>query len=72
MHLECIPSSAAAGNGKALRDDFNVILIHQYLRSSATNMLDLGVWVALRNVVENLHFRKHMEAKALFNTVEEA
>ena len=57
---------------KALKDDFNVILVHQRPRSPATNMLDLGVWMALQNVVEKLHFRKRMEAKALCNTVEEA
>ena len=59
-------------NIKTLKDDFNVILVHQRPRSPATNMLDLGVWMALQNVVEKLHFRKRMEAKALCNTVEEA
>ena len=35
-------------------------------------MLDLGIWMALQNVVEKLHFRKRMEANALCNTVEKA
>ena len=56
----------AGGHGKkhvvekyvaTLKDDYNVIIRHQRPRSPATNMLDLGVWMALQNVVEKLHFR---------------
>ena len=41
---------------KAFKDDFNVILVHQRPRCPVTNMLDLGVWMALQNVAEKLHF----------------
>ena len=53
-------------------DDYNVIIRHQRPRSPATNMLDLGVWMALQNVVEKLHFRKRTEVEALCRTVEAA
>ena len=35
-------------------------------------MLDLGVWMALQNVVEKLHFRQRTEIEALCRTIEEA
>ena len=48
-----------------LTNDFNVIICHQRPRSPATNILDLGVWMALQNVVEKLHFRQRTEVEAL-------
>ena len=57
---------------KILKDDFNVICVHQRLRSPATNMLDLGVWMAFQNVVEKIHAGKVRERDALARTVEEA
>ena len=36
---------------KALKDDYNVECVHQQPRSPATNMLDLGIWMAFQNVV---------------------
>ena len=71
----------AGGHGKkhvvekyvaTLKDDYNVIIRHQRPRSPATNMLDLGVWMALQNVVEKLHFRQRTEIEALCRTVEAA
>ena len=71
----------AGGHGKKevvaayvakLRDEYNVICIHQRPRSPCTNMLDLGVWMAFQNVVEKLHFRKRVEANALHRTVQKA
>ena len=71
----------AGGHGKknvvekyvaTLKDDYNVIICHQCPCSPATNMLDLGVWMALQNVVEKLHFRKRTEVEALCRTVEAA
>ena len=41
---------------KALRDNWNAICTHQYTCSPATNMLDLGDWMALQNVVEKIHY----------------
>ena len=57
---------------KALLDKWNVACLHQRPRLPCTNLLDLGVWMALQNVVEKLHFRKRMETKALCSTVVEA
>ena len=36
---------------KGLKGAFNIICFHQWPRSPATNMLDLGVWTALQDVV---------------------
>ena len=55
-----------------LRDKYNVIIRHQRPRSPATNTLDLGVWMALQNVVEKLHLRQRTEVEALCRTVDEA
>ena len=57
---------------KALLDEYNVVCVHQRPRSPCTNLLDLGVWMALQNVVEKLHFCKRMETTALCGTVVEA
>ena len=57
---------------KSLEQEFNVICYHQRPRSPATNMLDLGVWMALQNVVEKMHFRQRKEVGALARTVESA
>lgn len=54
---------------RKLKDDWNVICVHQRLRSPVTNMLDLGVWMAFQNVVERLHFRHQIELQALARTV---
>ncbi len=35
-------------------------------------MLDLGVWMALQNVVEKMHYRKRTELGSLCRTVEDA
>ena len=50
----------------------NVVCVHQRPRSPLTNMLDLGVWMALQNVMEKLHFRKRKELDALASTTEDA
>ena len=52
-----------------LKEKYKVICIHQRLRSPATNMLNLGVSMALQNVVELLHFRQRMEVQSLARTV---
>ena len=57
---------------KMLEDDYNVICVHQRPRSPATNMLDLGVWMAFQNVVEKIHAGKVKERDALARTVEDA
>ena len=55
-----------------LRKIWNVICVHQRPRSPATNMLDLGIWMAFQNVVEKMHVGKRMELSALCSTVEDA
>ena len=50
---------------KAMLDEWNVICIHHRSRLPYTNLLDLGVWMALQNVVEKLHSCKRMETKAV-------
>ena len=57
---------------KMLREKYNVICVHQRPRSPESNMLDLGVWMAMQNVVEKLHFRQRVEVQALFRTCEKA
>ena len=57
---------------KMLEEDYNVICVHQRLRSPATNMLDLGVWMAFQNVVEKIHAGKVKEKDALARTVDNA
>jgi len=57
---------------KALKDDYNVICIHQRPRSPATNILDLGVWMYFQCIVEKEHFRLRKELSALCRTVDRA
>ena len=57
---------------RMLEKDWNVICIHQRPRSPATNMLDLGVWMALQSVVEKLHHNQRQELNALCSTVKRA
>ena len=57
---------------KTLKDDWNVICVHQRPRSPATNMLDLGIWMAIQSVVEKLHFGCMKENNALARTVDKA
>ena len=52
-----------------LKEKYKIICIHQRPCSPATNMLDLGVWMAFQNVVELLHFRQRMEVQSLARTV---
>eukprot|EP00984_Skeletonema_dohrnii_P035533 scaffold35421_cov266-Skeletonema_dohrnii-CCMP3373.AAC.1 len=63
---------AIAEYTRILEEDYNVICHHQCPRSPETNMLDLGVWMALQNVVERLHFRQRHEVNALCRTVDQA
>ena len=65
-------NDCVAEHVKMLKEEFNVICVHQRPRSPATNMLDLGVWMAFQNVVEKIHAGKVRERDALARTVEEA
>jgi hypothetical protein len=55
-----------------LKAEFNVICVHQRPRSPETNMLDLGVWMALQSKVDKLHYRHRHHVDALARTVFEA
>ena len=55
-----------------LKTYYNVICIHQHPRSPARNMLNLRVWMALKSVVEKLHFHQQNEIGALCRTVTRA
>ena len=52
-----------------LENNYNIICIHQYPRSPATNILDLGIRMALQSVVEKLHHNQRQELNALCSTV---
>ena len=52
-----------------LEERFNIECIHQCPRSPCTNMLDLGAWMALQNVVQRMHFRKRNQHDVLARTV---
>jgi len=52
-----------------LREEYNVICHHQCPRSPETNMLDLGIWMSLQNIVERLHIFQRHEKNALQRTV---
>ena len=56
----------------SLKEDHNIVLVHQCPRSLATNMVGLGVWMAFQSLVEKLHLNKRQEVKALCNTVSKA
>ena len=57
---------------RMLEKDHNVICIHQRPPSPATNILDLGVGMALQSVVEKLHHNQRQELNALCSTVKKA
>lgn len=57
---------------RMLENDYNVICIHQRLCSPTTNMLDLGVLMALQSVVEKLHHDQRQALNALCSTVKKA
>ena len=55
-----------------LEEKHNVVCVFQCPCLSATNTLDLGVWMAFQSLVEKLHLFKRQEVKALCNTVDRA
>ena len=52
-----------------LLDKYNILVIFQIPRSPYTNVLDLGVWMALQAAVEREHYLKRCNATALVNSV---
>jgi hypothetical protein len=57
---------------KILLDDYNVVLNWQVPQSPETNMLDLGAWMSIQHVVEQLHCNHVMNERVLSETVLEA
>jgi hypothetical protein len=57
---------------KILKKDYNVILTWQVPNSPETNMLDLGAWMTIQSVVEELHRQRLMNENALAATVVQA
>jgi hypothetical protein len=57
---------------KILKDKFNIILEWQVPNSPETNMLDLGAWMTIQSVVEELHRQRLMNENALADTVMQA
>ena len=62
-------NTAIATYTKMLEDDYNIEIIFQIPRSPYTNVLDLGVWMALQAQVERQHYLQRCNANALVNTV---
>ena len=54
---------------KMLLEKYNILVIFQIPRSPYTNVLDLGVWMALQAAVEREHYLKRCNATALVNSV---
>ena len=54
---------------KILKEEFAVHIEWQVPNSPETNMLVLGVWVALQSLVEKMHFGKVMQGDELSKTV---
>jgi hypothetical protein len=55
-----------------LKVEFNIIVLWQVPNSPETNMLDLGAWMTIQNVVEKLHRQRPMNNDALADSVFEA
>jgi hypothetical protein len=51
---------------------FNILVIWQIPNSPETNMLDLGVWGTIQEMVEYLHRQRCMDVDVLAKSVEEA
>ena len=56
-----------------LKDQFNIIIMHQVPRSSYTNLLDFGVWCNLQFRVEKQDYQKSTDvhkllAESIMNT----
>ena len=52
-----------------LKTKYNIIIIHQVLRSKYTNLLNLGVWCSLKAAVEKEHYMKGTDVHVLHNSV---
>ena len=55
-----------------LKEQFNIMVILQVLRSPYANLLDLTVWCSLQDAVEKEHYMNRMNVHALVDSVEKA
>ena len=53
----------------AMKNDFNIILVHQIPQSTDTNILDLGIWLSLQSTVEKCHRLRRGDKDSLYATV---
>ena len=60
-----------AGYKALLKEQYNVVIIHQIPRGPEMNLLDLGCWVSLQSAVEKHHRKIRTEKEALARTIEE-
>ena len=57
---------------ESLKEDDNVIIIHQVPRGPELNLLDLGIWMSLQSFVEKQHRGNRTDNKALARTCKES
>lgn len=50
--------------------EFNIVIIQQIPRSPETNVLDLGIWMALQALVERIHYGRRCDNDTLAKSVE--
>lgn len=55
-----------------LKDEFNIILKHQVPNSPETNILDLGLWMAIQAYTERLSYRERQDVNVLADAVRRA
>jgi hypothetical protein len=57
---------------RVLNEEYNIIILHQALRSPVMNSLDLGLWISLQSHVEKLHQNRTRDPDSLAVSVKQA
>jgi hypothetical protein len=57
---------------RILNEEYNIIILHQALRSPEMNALDLGLWMSLQLHVEKLHRNRTRDPAGLAVSVKQA
>ena len=52
-----------------MKNDYNIIPVHQIPQSPETNVLDLGIWMSLQSAVEKCHRLRRGDNDALRATI---
>jgi hypothetical protein len=55
-----------------LRENFNIVIVHQPPRSPDTNVLDLGLWNAIQSRVDETHRTRTIQAESLAESTKTA